>query len=363
LEDRKRLTVLRDRGDGQMMPGMMERLPTDTAAFQRLQTRELMRWLSSLAQHAGGGLPAREYYEGRWGPRQGNSSASLVLSVLDGLDTKAAIAPGSSTDATWASPLVPSQISTAFLTQIRKASVIGKLDVLRVPFNVQMTVLQSGSSTAWMGEGKVKPISKMSFANQAALAVTKCSSIIVLTKELMKFSEDGSEEALQQILLNEVVTFTDAAFLGTAAATATSPAGLLNGVTASASLDATISAFFTSRPNAASPTWVIAPAKLGALTADLNVPQTYKGYPIVQTPAAGPHAILLDPRGIAVADGGIVLDVSNEAAIQMDGAPTDPPVAATVYASLFQLDLSAVRAERTVNWTKETNAVAYTVLP
>ncbi len=99
---------------------------------------------------------------------------------------------------------------------------------------------------------------------------TKAAGIIVVSAELMKLSAPGSEQALQQILSNELTTFVDAAFLSAAAATAASPAGLLNGVTVSASIAATIAAFFTARPNAIAPTWITSPANLGTLSGSIR---------------------------------------------------------------------------------------------
>lgn len=334
----------------------------DTDQYLRVTTKELMRWLSARAVAAGKGYDPQEIYQSRWGETTGNSSASLVMSACQWAE-KAATSPAMTSDPAWAGDLVASRLSTGFLTAVRRASVIGQLDVPRVPFQTQMTTLTAGSSTVWVAEGLSKPISTMGFANTPALTPTKASSIVVITRELAEFAAEGSEEALQRVLQNEVIGFTDAAFLGTAAATASSPAGLLNGVTASADLGATISAFFNGRPNAGAPVWIASPAKLSAFVgADNHEASHYAGFPIVRNAAAGPHAILMDPVAVAVADGGLVLDVSRNALIQMDSVPTSPPVETSVFTSLWQANLSAIRCERTINWTKDANAVAYTVL-
>jgi hypothetical protein len=51
-------------------------------------------------------------------------------------------------------------------------------------------------------------------------------------------------------------------------------------------------------------------------------------------------------------EGGLTIDVSREASVQMDSAPTDPPVAATVVVSLWQLNLIGIKAERFINWKR-----------
>ena len=55
-----------------------------------------------------------------------------------------------------------------------------------------------------------------------------------------------------------------------------------------------------------------------------------------------------------------MLDASNQASLQMDSAPTNPPVAATVMVSLWQMNLVGIRAERFINWSKRrAGAVQY----
>jgi len=51
-------------------------------------------------------------------------------------------------------------------------------------------------------------------------------------------------------------------------------------------------------------------------------------------------------------DGSVTIDMSREASLQMDSAPTDPPTAATVLVSLWQQNLVAIKAERFINWLK-----------
>jgi len=54
------------------------------------------------------------------------------------------------------------------------------------------------------------------------------------------------------------------------------------------------------------------------------------------------------------------IDVSREASIQMDGAPTNPTDATTVLVSLWQRNLVGLRAERMITWIRaRTAAVRY----
>jgi HK97 family phage major capsid protein len=234
------------------------------------------------------------------------------------------------------------------------------MPVLSVPFQTSLPYQLSGSSMKWVGENSPKPATKLGFG-KLTLTPTKASGIIVVTAELMKLSMPGSENVLQQILLNELVAFTDGALLSAAAATAASPAGILNGVTVSASIAATISAFFTARPNAIAPTWIVSPANVAALSAidPHNVPTQFKGYPLVLSPAAGPNLILLDPPVLVVADDGLELDITDQAMVEMNDAAA-PATATTLYSSLWQENLVGIRVERFVNWKAAANSVQFT---
>ena len=157
---------------------------------------------------------------------------------------------------------------------VRQASVLSQLPVAPVPFQTTLPYQVSGASMKWIGENAPKPATKVGFGS-LNLTRTKGGGIVVVSNELMLFSAPGSEQALRQILQNELTAFVDGTLLSAAAATAGSPAGILNGVTVSASIAATISAFFTARPNAIAPTWITSPANVGTLSAldPQNVPR------------------------------------------------------------------------------------------
>jgi len=51
-------------------------------------------------------------------------------------------------------------------------------------------------------------------------------------------------------------------------------------------------------------------------------------------------------------DGGVEIDISREASLQMESAPDSPATASTVLVSLWQHNMVAIRAERFINWKK-----------
>jgi HK97 family phage major capsid protein len=94
------------------------------------------------------------------------------------------------------------------------------------------------------------------------------------------------------------------------------------------------------------------------------------GYPVVASenipatggsPSDGFPLILCKPSEIMLADDGqTVIDASNQASIQMDTAPDSPPTASTTLVSLWQMNMTGLRAERWINWAKRrASAVAY----
>ena len=63
--------------------------------------------------------------------------------------------------------------------------------------------------------------------------------------------------------------------------------------------------------------------------------------------------VALQPELIMLADdGGVTIDASTEASLQMDSAPDSPAVATTVLVSMFHMNTVALRAERFITWKK-----------
>ena len=88
---------------------------------------------------------------------------------------------------------------------------------------------------------------------------------------------------------------------------------------------------------------------------------TIFGIPVVVSNNVGNRVILLHAPSILFADeGGVRVDVSREATVQMDSTPTDTVDATTVYQSLWQRNLIGLKAERMITWIRaRTAAVRY----
>ena len=68
--------------------------------------------------------------------------------------------------------------------------------------------------------------------------------------------------------------------------------------------------------------------------------------------------VLVDAAGIAAASGAIEIASSGQAALQLDSAPTNPPVAATIATSLWQHNLTAIKIARYFGAERLDNSVA-----
>lgn len=306
------------------------------------------------------------------------------------LRLKAPVAPGTTDDqgsptTGWAAPLVvPDNMTQEFVELLRPATIVGKVQGLRrVPFNIRMPRTVSGSSAGWVGEGKPKPVSKMSF-DTVTLAWNKIAGIVVLTEELVKFSNPAAEAIVRQDMIDTIAEFTDQQFIDpTVTATATSPASITQGITGVPSTGATVATIMTDvqsifkkliagniTPKAG--VWVMHP-RTALYLSMLRTAQdvyafpginmyggTFYGLPVV-TSASVPidtgddtYIVLMDAAEVYLADeGGVALDVSREASLQMDSAPSD---GAQSLVSLWQNNLVGLRAERFITWKRRRDA-------
>lgn len=308
---------------------------------------------------------------------------------------KAAIAAGNTTDATWASPLVQLQNATdEFLDLLRPATIIGRIPGLtRVPFNIRVPSATGDPTAYWVGEGQVKPVSAAAF-DTSTLTFAKAVGLTVLTEELLRFSTPSAEALLRNALIAAITYLTDRTFVDpTVASTGSSPASITNGVSAVAPTGTTADAF---RDDFATliATYLAANYSVSGLVILMTSQQALKlslmrntlgnkefpemgvnggsveGVPVITSeniPAAGgsptdgyPIIALHAPSIFLADDGGVNIDMSREASLQMDSAPDSPGTASTVMVSMFQQNMVAIKAERFITWKKaRSGAVQY----
>ena len=298
------------------------------------------------------------------------------------LSLKAAIAAGTTTDATWASPLVQQTMINDFIELLRPATILGKIPGLRnVPFNVKIPMQTAGGTYGWVGEAKPKPLTKLAFSSDT-LGMTKVAGIIVLTEELVRSSNPSAEALVRSDMVAGIAQFLDAQFIdpAVAAVTGVNPASITNGApTAAATANpladimGLINHFATNNISVDGLVFILSASNALSLSFQTNADGSaqfpgvgitggsYRGLSFVTSNTAGANVVALQPALVLYADdGGVTIDASREASLQMDSAPASPADATTVYVSLFQTNSVALRAERFINWKRvNTNAVKY----
>jgi HK97 family phage major capsid protein/HK97 family phage prohead protease len=296
---------------------------------------------------------------------------------------KAAVAAGDTVNPAWAGALVVvNRATNEFLELLRPATIIGKIPGLRqVPFNTSVPVQTSGGTYGWVGQGAPKPVGKLGLTT-AVLAFSKAAGIIVITEELARLSTPSAEAVVRGDMIAGMAQFLDQQFIDPAVAVVAnvSPASITNGTVAIASggdiaadLRALIGWFATNNIPLGGLTLIMSEANGFILGQKVNA-QGMKVYPnvsvaggsidgmtVVTSNTAGTNVIAVQPRYVLFADdGGVTIDVSREASVQMDSAPDNPALATTVLTSLWQNNLVGLRAERFINWLRaKTEAVKY----
>jgi len=157
---------------------------------------------------------------------KGNTSQALEIAAVRYPDQpriqttlKAAVAAGTTTHVTWASPLVDyQQFAGDFVEFLRPQTIIGKFGVgnipslRRVPFNIQIAGQTSGGDGYWVGEGAPKPLTKFDF-NRITLRWAKVANIAVLTEELVRFSNPSAEMLVRDSLAAAIIHRPEMLFL------------------------------------------------------------------------------------------------------------------------------------------------------
>jgi len=304
---------------------------------------------------------------------------------------KSAVNAGTTTDATWAGPLVEyNEFTGDFVEFLRPQTIIGKFgagnipSLRRVPFNIHIKGQTSGGAGYWVGEGAPKPVTKFDF-NDVYLGWAKVANIAVLTEELLRFSNPAAEQLTRDALAEALIARLDTDFVDPAKALSAnvSPASITNGVTAihssgntaddvRADIASLWAPFILNNISPTTAVYIMTPTTALALSLMRNTlgqPEfpgigilggTLDGIPVitsnyVPTDSNGSLVILANASDIWLADDGqVVIAASTEASLQMDTAPTNSsnPATPTTVVSMFQTDSVALRAERFINWKK-----------
>jgi capsid protein len=303
---------------------------------------------------------------------------------------KATVPAGTTTDATWAAPLVVAQNwGGDFVEFNRPRTLIGQAQFRAVPFNVSIGGQTTGGSAKWVGEGKSKPVTKFDFIRYTT-SYNKVAALSVVTKELLRLSDPSAELLVRDGLSDAVVERIDSDLFDPdlAAVAGVNPAGLLNGVTPVAGpsssdpddIECAIqrlwapwdTTFMGERPayytTPAVARWLAGRRDaLGnrAFPTMSNTGGTIDGVPVRVSQylannggSGGAPFILVDEAEIWLADdGSVTLDFSDHATIEMSDTPVGSTSATVTsngspFVNMFQTNSRAFLAERPIWWGK-----------
>jgi HK97 family phage major capsid protein len=291
---------------------------------------------------------------------------------------------GSSTNASFGAALVDySNLSGEFIELVRAATIVDKLSpgMRQVPFNVKVPKQTSASTVNWVGEGATKPVTNPVYGD-VTLTFAKTAGIVLLTDELVRFSNPKADALVREDLVKGVANFIDQQFFDPAKAEATaSPASVLNGLTAitstgttaaayEADLESLIAQVVASGVSLEGAYWVMGETRAARMSTlrdalgnryfdgmSLTGDRSLMGLPVLSSETVANKIVLIIPSLIMIADDGMVdFSVSTEATINI-GTDETPN-----WINLYQNNLTAIRAERYIRWLKRyVNAAGYIV--
>jgi HK97 family phage major capsid protein/HK97 family phage prohead protease len=297
--------------------------------------------------------------------------------IENALRTKAAVAYGTTTGATWAAPLVYAQnLTSEFVNYLLPMTFFGKIQGLtRVPFNSRVVRDTAAISAQWVGEGESKPVAAGAF-DTVTLAFNKIALIIGVTQELARYSTPAVEMWAREKLAEAIAQFQDQQFItpSVTAITGSRPASITNGADSDAAsgtastdlihdIRQIIKHFQDFNISTANLVLLMQPqlaTAIGSIYTTLGIQQfpTVNGdggnvtgiQVITSGNVPSGYVVALNPPSIAVADdGGLEISASTEASVEMDDNPTSGN---WHLISAFQNNLLLVRAERFITWKR-----------
>jgi HK97 family phage major capsid protein/HK97 family phage prohead protease len=297
---------------------------------------------------------------------------------------KTAVAPGNTVTTGWGSQLVISQnMPSEFVEFLRPLTILGRVPGFRhVPFNITIPRQTAGTSAQWVGEAKAKPVGKITLDN-INLRFTKVAIISVFSEELARFSNPSVETLVRDDLAGGMAQYLDEQFFdpSVSAVPNLSPASITNGADNASASGATIAdvisdllAAINNFQSVNIDTNGVVIAMQAQLATQIGMMRnalgqnafptinssggTLFGFPVyVSTSVGNGRIVVFKPSECLVADdGGVTVDVSNQASLQMDDNPTS---GAQSLVSLWQSNQIGVRCERFINWVMRRDDAVY----
>jgi HK97 family phage major capsid protein len=277
----------------------------------------------------------------------------------------------------------PTNLASEFIEFLRPQTIIGRIPGLRrVPFNVRIVGQTSGASASWVGQGANKPVTKFD-VEATTLTWAKIAAIAVFSDELFRFSSPSAEGLIRDELSKAVIARMDTDFIDPTKAIAAnvSPASITNGLVAGvpsgtdaaavrADVATMLATFLADNQSPVGAVWIMPNTlalQLSLMRNALGQPEfsglgmlggTFEGLPVVTSqyaavgsPVSNLVILANAPEIFLSDDGGVSIDVSREASIEMSDDPDASGESQTIV-NMFQSNQIAIRAERYINWAR-----------
>lgn len=271
-------------------------------------------------------------------------------------------------------------LENEFVDLLRPKLVMGRMPSLnRVPFMSRQGRQLTGVTGSFVGEGAPKPVQKQTYDN-VSLGFAKVAVIVVLSDEAVRFSTIKAEMRARDDMVKGIATYIDKRFMDPAysGVANVSPASITNGATRIQSSGTTLAAidvdvraamgmFAASDVDPSTAVWVM-PATVALRLSMKRTTQdekafpelsmlggTWYGIPVIVSnamvasgsPGELQIALVTQEEVLLADDGGVSIDMSMEASVQMNDAPS---AGAQSLVSLWQNNLVGIRAEQYINW-------------
>lgn len=275
-------------------------------------------------------------------------------------------------------------IQSDFINLLRPKLIMGRMTQLsRVPFLSRLGRQLTGVTGGFVGEGAPKPVQKQTYDN-VTLGYAKVAVIVVLTDEGARFGTIDVQMRARDDMIKGIATYIDKRFMDPSysGVANVSPASITNGATRVQSGGTTLAAidadvlsmmapFSSSDVDPTTAVWVMnattalrlalkrnqydEPAFPGMQNAIKTGAGDWYGLPVLVSnamiAAGSPNEnqiALVTQEEVSLADdGNVAIDMSAEASVQMNDAPS---AGAQSLVSLWQNNLLGIRAEQYINW-------------
>jgi hypothetical protein len=270
---------------------------------------------------------------------------------------------------------------TAFLGLIEAETALDNIGARVVPMNTHVPLTTGTSEFDWVGESAPAPVSKMTFAS-GPIAPAKIAGIRMMTKELLLASNPSAQAIVQADSVRAVAVAVDQCAWdpSRAAVSDVSPSSLTHSaaqVVASGSTGEAVeadAAALLAAISGGNPTrpFFIANRRVAIFLSSKRLTTGQKSFPKLSAMGGSifgvPIAIgmgvpdllgCVDADRVLLAGGGVAIDVTVAASLQMDTAAA---TGAQSRVSTFQTGLVGLKTSRFLNWQAASDAVSYRIV-